>query len=236
MIIKNLVWDSNFFKKRIASVLLERQDICKLRNLLSYLKSEGYDLIYLSVEGGRELDDCFKENLVDKKVIYSSKITEGELSSYISDYDASPEFLFPLSRQAGEYSRFKKDSNFGQDDFLRFYDTWIENSIKREIADVVYIYKVSNSIKGLITGKTRENKMVIGLLSVVDGCRGQGIGRALIKHLNAYSNTIGINQLEVATQLDNIKACKFYEKNGMIQKSITPIYHFWLNDFNTSIV
>lgn len=236
MIIADLIWDSNFFKKRIASVLLEYKDIHDIKDLLSSLKSKGYDLVYLSVEGGEDLEDCYRENLVDKKVIYFSKITERELSPYIFDYDASPAPLYSLSRQAGEYSRFKKDSNFGQNDFYRFYDAWIENSIKKEIADVVYIYIISDSIKGLITGKVRGNKMVIGLLSVADGCRGLGIGTALIKHLNAYSNTIGIKQLEVATQLENINACKFYEKNDMKQKSITSIYHFWLNEFNTSII
>lgn len=236
MIIRYLIWDSNFFKKKIASVLLEYSDVYELKNLLSSLKSKGYDLIYLSIEGGGELEDCYRKKMVDKKVIYTGKITKGEFSPYVSDYDASPVPLYSLSRQAGEFSRFKKDLNFGQDGFLRFYDAWIENSIKGELADVVYIYKVSDSINGLITGKVRENKMVIGLLSVSDGCRGQGIGSTLIKHLNAYSNTIGINQLEVATQLDNIQACKFYEKNGMTQKSITSIYHFWLNDFNTSII
>jgi dTDP-4-amino-4,6-dideoxy-D-galactose acyltransferase len=34
--------------------------------------------------------------------------------------------------------------------------------------------------------------------------------------------------LEVPTQLDNIQACRFYEKCGFQIKEIKNIYHFWL--------
>lgn len=236
MLIKDLVWDSNFFKKRIASVLIEQNDRYKIEDLLSTLRLQSYDLVYLFLEEGQELGNCYKNNLVDKKILYSGEIRGGELSPYISDYNASPGLLYSLSRQAGEYSRFKRDPKFSQDMFFRFYDTWIENSVKRDIADVVFVYKIADEIKGLITAKAIGGKMVIGLLAVTNGCRGLGVGTALIKHLKAYSIAIGINQLEVATQLDNIQACKFYEKNAMTQASITSIYHFWLNDINKTII
>ena len=49
--------------------------------------------------------------------------------------------------------------------------------------------------------------------------------------INAAKNYLierNITELHVATQLENVQAYRFYEKNGLKEISQTNIYHFWL--------
>ncbi|MDR0559103.1 MAG: GNAT family N-acetyltransferase [Prevotellaceae bacterium] len=231
--IKYLSWDSIFFNKKIGKI-----DITNLLNLSKLLKlaqQEDYKLIYVFDNKGFFVEENilrqYNGKLVDKKILFEkslSVISDSPNSVvFYEEFDLTPE-LENLAYISGEYSRFKRDKNFAENDFYRMYKTWIENSIKHQIAESVFIAKENGLIKGMATLKIDEKVGHIGLLAVSPDTQGKGYGKALIQACENEALTKKITTIEVPTQFDNRQACCFYEKCGFKIKSITDIYHFWL--------
>jgi len=231
--IKYLDWDSGFFGKKIGRIRFEKPD--HLKNLLQIAKSSDYQLIYVFINEDSFIEDLilkqFNGKLVDRKVLFGKEIhTLKEEYKFVSKYKSkqlTPE-LEQLAYESGQYSRFKLDSNFEQDDFYKMYKIWILKSLTNEMADNLFVVKENNVLKGMVTLKIDNEKGHIGLIAVSPDTQSKGYGKALI---NACENELlnkGITKLEVSTQIDNIPACKFYKKCGFEIKEITNIYHFWL--------
>ena len=231
--IKLLTWDTDFFQKKIGRInCVENTD---LSLLLQHAKSEGYKLIYVFDNESLFLPpDVLREyngSLVDRKVIYeNNKLIVKELSFPVEEYSSTEasEELEQLAYVSGSYSRFRLDPHFHPDDFYRMYRTWIAKSISHEIADKVYVIRDNNQICGMATLKIIDGKGVIGLIAVSPLSQGKGFGQILN---DACCNELfkrNINILEVATQMDNAGACRFYEKCGFSVQHVTNIYHFLL--------
>lgn len=80
----------------------------------------------------------------------------------------------------------------------------------------------------MVTLKIKGNVGVIGLIAVENSHQGHGLGKQLLDEVMNYLYTNGTLKLEVATQMGNVGACRFYTKNNLSVKSVTNIYHFWL--------
>ena len=172
----------------------------------------------------------FGGKLIDRKVQYAKKITATTSEGIVSEYNSLKlnEQLEQLAYVSGQYSRFRIDSQFQEDDFSRLYKIWIKKSIEKEIVDKVYVVKENAAICGMATLKIGTDKGEIGLVAVSDLHQSKGFGKALIE---ACCNDLlrrNIDVIEVPTQFANKNACVFYEKCGFSIKSITNIYHFWL--------
>jgi len=228
-----LAWDSDFFMKKIGRILVENSD--NLTNILEDAKKTDYKLVYFFGKNDFFVDDKilkqFNGHLADIKVLFEKNIeNEQKESIFISEYTSNelvPE-LEELAYISGEYSRFKLDKNFDKDDFYRMYKIWIENSVKRQNADNVFVAKENDIIKGMVTLKVEKEKGQIGLIAVSPDTQGKGYGKALISACESELWNKNILKLKVPTQLDNKQACDFYEKYSFQIKEITNTYHFWL--------
>lgn len=234
--IKHLSWDSDFFNKKIGVIDCVDSD-CKdfeLKKLIAEAKDADYQLLYVFTSANYPLISIenYPLKLVDEKVIYTrmidakSSFSFDDVNEYVSD-DVRADLL-SLAYQSGEYSRFKIDEGFEKDDFFRLYKRWIENSVSREVADKVFVTKKDNEITGMVTLSYKEDCAVIGLIAVDNSYRGKAYGTQL---LNACFDDIlknKIDRIEVATQKNNINACRFYEKNGFEVKNVTNVYHLWI--------
>ena len=229
--IKLLEWDTEFFGYEVGEMFC-RQNIAtlleenRLKFRLIYFKVDPND-VHLN-------EECIRNNgvLVDKKITF---VKQGLLKSTINDDSISlmkneevGSELVDLAIQSGEYSRFKVDSNFKNNEFEKLYKHWIENSINTNYAEKVIVAKEGNRFIGLLTLGIKNSKTNIGILAVNDEYRGKGIGQRLIQSSFQESLQLGFQNIEVVTQLDNIKACNFYEKMGFAPKHIENVYHFWL--------
>jgi ribosomal protein S18 acetylase RimI-like enzyme len=231
--IEYLTWDSDFFEIKTGRFFV-KSPTCFERVLLE-AQHLGYMLVYAFVEKDILIDESilkkFNGHLADRKIIYEKRIKEKvENPNFISEYtdDNLCLDLEQLAYESGKYSRFKLDKNLSKDYFYRLYKTWIEKSIKKQIADNVFVVKENNVIGGMVTLKVDNEKGHIGLIAVSPDSQGKGYGKALI---NACENQLidkGISELDVPTQGDNIQACKFYEKCGFQIKETINIYHFWI--------
>ena len=114
---KILNWDSEFFHKKIASVILRISDDNFLKRTLFECEEIGVELIYLFIEEGVSISfsllNGYNHILVDNKVIYKTKsITDNDLDYHISEYNGPSELLYNLAMQAGAKSRYRIDKKF----------------------------------------------------------------------------------------------------------------------------
>lgn len=233
--IEILEWDSDFFEYKVGSLKIESNnfDIDKVQKAAT---KQNLELLYVVSDTKlQENSSNYDFQLVDQKVTYFRNLEDLQKESMSSNIVSFPnkavtDRLIELSKIAGGYSRFKLDSKLPTSKFDELYSKWIVNSVSRKFADEVLVYQENDSeILGLITIKFKEQLGDIGLLSVLPDNHGKGIGSELMKSALSYIKNKGVNEATVVTQLNNIQACKFYEKNQFTIVSTKYIYHFWLS-------
>ncbi|MDH6308488.1 dTDP-4-amino-4,6-dideoxy-D-galactose acyltransferase [Dysgonomonas sp. PFB1-18] len=235
--IEYLQWDSDFFEKKIGRIYCSsNMPKSELAELLRCAKEQNYELLYcfgdehFFVE--TELLNIYDGSLVDRKVIFTMHI-EGMPDDDLADIHVFEETalkneMLELAYLSGGYSRYKTDHHFTDKDFRHFYKTWMQNSINGAIADKVFVAYRDSLIAGMVTVKKSAMAGTIGLIATNANMHGNGYGRRLVNKVKRYLYEDGIMELDVATQLDNEPACRFYNKCGFKVKSINNIYHFWL--------
>lgn len=228
-------WDSTFFGYKTGRLDIENTDEVKdVRFELSRLKSKKYKLIYIFSEDTIPFSasSYFKPFLIDQKVIFFKCVEEPrsttlpEIRSFCSSEPT--EELTELALLSGKYSRYKKDTRFVPGSYERLYTSWLNNSLQRQFADEVFVYEKTDKVRGIITLSYGPTEGIIGLLAVNSESQGMGIGSALISKTCSVLHSKNIKILKVATQLDNVPACKFYKRSGFSVSLITNIYHYWL--------
>jgi dTDP-4-amino-4,6-dideoxy-D-galactose acyltransferase len=235
MNIEYCTWDSGFFNKKIGKIEYDNSQESDFTQLLHTAKEDGYQLLYVFGNADMYVQDAvleqFKGKLVDRKCLYSKTINaDDSCESNAIEYELTEltHDLESLALLSGTHSRFRLDKGFDKADFQRLYSIWITRSLKKEIADKIFVVAESDKVMGMITLKFYENAGHIGLFAVSESAQSKGYGSSLI---NACVNEViakQLQRLEVPTQMGSVGACHFYEKSGFSIKSITNTYHFWL--------
>ena len=222
MNIERLNWDSDFFNLKIGKIVLDKRNTPVFSNVRTLLDNSDFDLIYIfSKNKIKELE------AVDRKITYICEIPNCVTNDKsIVDYTDDPDSLYDLAYQSGHKSRFNIDPNISDYDFRRLYRLWIDNSINKTFADYIKVYMQDGKPLGFITAKNYTDKIQIGLIAVNTTVRGKGIGKNLINSIMAIAKEHHL-PVEVATQADNIGACRFYESNGFSILDQCYIYHYW---------
>lgn len=225
--IELLEWDSNFFKKRVGRISIDSEG--QLRDVNN---RSAYDVIYV-FSNNPEL----KLPLVDSKIVYMindlQNVQDGTVSSVgvIELYDATKDSysdLLSLALQSGEYSRFKLDSNFEENEYQKLYKEWLDQSIAKKLATDILVKRINKKVVGFaILAKKTENLADISLVAVDSEFRGRGIAKQLIQEAVALAKLQQYNKIQVVTQLDNNPANKLYKSVGFTEYSLTYIYHIW---------
>lgn len=229
--IEYLDWDSSHFGIKVGNLFLNERVVPDLTSIINQAKSEDYDLVYL--KGATISEENLSDSVVlaDKKMIYLKEISREETTpdSHVTSWlnHSLDVDLLSLALQSGSYSRYYTDKRMPLHIFLTLYQTWISNSLNGTIATDVLVYKHDNNIVGLLSYKIKQDRVVIGLVDVDRKMKGKGIGRKMMQTLFSLF-PIG-TKVEVATQKDNVEACRFYERNGFGIESVTNIYHIWIN-------
>lgn len=242
--ISDAKWDSDNFKIKVGHVILENaENICmeliiaRLKEIIFLGKKEQYKLLYFKCPSNILISERIlpeaKIVLADTKVIYSKRLVSQNINNAIDGVLNCQETevnddLLCLAFESGKYSRFKLDVNFPSGVFEKMYTTWMERSIKKEIADEVLVYKDQNSTLGMLTYSASKECLTIGLIAVDNNHQGKHIGSKLMTSLESIAYSSGLNRIEVATQKANLPACRFYEKNNFTIKESIIIYHIWL--------
>ncbi len=235
-----LSWDTDHFGLKIAEISENVQDEENLEATILQLKHDGVvmasykpgnAMLGVAIQCGGFLADLKKTFQID--IDYNeAEIVMASVGCEISAYQTMeliPE-LESLAFQSGEYSRFRVDKSFSQEAFEKLYRTWILRSIRKEIADQVFVAKFSGRVVGMITLAIKNDIGIIGLFAVDKNGRGQGIGKALIAKSIEFFKSRGIKMAKVVTQGANSGACKFYKSCGFYEVASQPLIHFWFEE------
>lgn len=231
MEVKKLDWDSKFFGLRIGrAVVSAEEDADALAGQKEMLK-DNYDLIYVFANHGLAFRSP-SAKLIDKKVVYVLRNnSQAEYNKNVIIWNGGrgvTEELLHLALVSGKYSRFKLDEDFPAGSYEHLYTHWIEQSVNRTIATEVFCYMIDNEPKGLVTLERKDGVGTIGLVAIHEECQNRGIGSLMMRHVIKFAQQSGCEQLSVATQFNNLPACKLYEKIGFIIDSVTDVWHWWM--------
>lgn len=245
--IKHLTWDSNNFKINVGEILIDtiKFDGYKMsvNNVISTAIKEAtlkkYNLLYLFLPDPVQIPIDFLNKdilLADKKVIFHKETnndneyrhTEDLSSINIYESTTITQQLLEIAFESGKYSRFKLDYHFSPEIFKLVYSTWLNRSVKKEIAHDILIYQQDQDIQGLLTYNIQDKVCTIGLIGVSPNHQHKRIGTKLLLKLEEILNPKEVDEIEVATQFENKIACSFYEHNGYKIKKIINVYHIWL--------
>jgi dTDP-4-amino-4,6-dideoxy-D-galactose acyltransferase len=234
-IIEPLEWDSRFFGYPIVRIVFDQIGSEYQDKLLRQLTLEKVRLAYLFVPPSEKIlnKSIIRKGgiLVDKKTLFS-KEPERHLkyANNIIEFNDTElnGRLIELVLLAGLYSRFNIDKKFTSNEYEKLYIEWLKKSLEKKLALKTFVATIGTDIVGLTTFGKKKEHADIGLVSVDEKFRGLGIASDLIHYADNAAFDYGYNKIEVVTQLDNVKACKLYEKCNFQIESILNIYHYWL--------
>lgn len=231
-VIESLEWDTDFFGISIGKFTVDRStDISQLKEILD---DNPFRLLYVKIKNITKND---QESYSDVGQVKSfglsyekclAKPTRNFNHEAIYNGTLSDE-LEELAWVSGQYSRFNIDRRL-RPFFKKMYSLWLEKSIHKELADVIFIYSIGKLTVGLVTVSLHEDEMAqIGLLSVSEKKRGLGIATELMANAEAWCYSMGKKRLRVVTQAENIPACSLYDKLGFEIKEYYGIFHHWMD-------
>lgn len=229
-------WDSDFFGFKVAKINSFNSNE-EFEFIRKELKSNQVELAYIFSEPNSNIDAILKTSnvfLADEKVTFSrliDKIKNNIDDSFIEEYRAGivTDKMLDIAIQTSEYSRFRVDANFKNEEFKKLYYQWIKNAVENQGDGKLFVYQESNVLKGLIYLKDINDKIgSISLIGVDEGYRGEQIGTKLIEQAAFYFSKLGKKEVQVVTQKANILACNFYAKNGFEIMDTINVYHLWI--------
>jgi len=241
-----LLWDSHHFEMSIGQISSTELNDSELSAVLSFAKSEGFQLVYLATRPGRTLPQTIFKNfsglLVDRKMTFRKKVMPEPIPDLvenlrstltIAEYNQIPatEQLLGLAVQSGVHSRFKVDPNIPIDKFESMFHIWMNRSVAHDLADIVFVaVHPSNNHQylGVITASLEHGIGKIGLICVSHDYQGKGIGALLMYAVHQWMDSHAIKETVVVTQRDNLAACKLYARLGYRLASQQHVYHFWV--------
>ncbi len=233
--IREMTWDSTFFRKRIGRLLLTAHNPQQIESVLGKAKLQGFQYIVCKITSFNtssvRLLESFGFSLTDVGVTYSIKANdfndiEGRAGLKISNSIkvASTKDIPMLKKMVQSLftdSRFYNDPFFTKKDADSLYKAWIENSVRGIAADVVFCIPH----KGFICCKQKGKKQgEIILIGVDKKYQGQGLGRALIEKAVKWFIDKGLPSVSVRTQLKNVAAMNFYTALGFSIKKYDVIF------------
>ena len=223
--IKKLKWDSSFFNIPIYN--LQSADINN-RDLLSGLSKlkkgvvqcklniKKYKLLELLIQNNFKIEefsityDQIPENLLNVRLEIAREEDEGVIQR--------------IATGRFSHTRFK-DFYFGKKSAGKLYNHWIYAAIRKSYDDCCLVKKDKNGcIIGFVTAKKIGSYLKIGLIAVDVNHEGKGVGKELIKSVEAYALQNDIKRIKVTTQYNNLSARNMFQS----MKYSTSSVFYWL--------
>lgn len=228
--IEYLEWDSNFFGYSVGSA--HATDDRSLRSFEQQLTSSNFDLVYLNchqfIPGRTSLGEYLIE-LVDRRAIFEKHITNPSNSktANVISYEGSPrEDLYSLAIRSSKHSRFRKDERL-KSKCDELYKLWMDKCLGNNESGQVLVHTNDTLFNGLLTTSIKGKTARIELLAVSAESQGKGIATQLITAVERELALQGIEDCEVATQAENVRACTLYRSAGFEPHPISNLFHCW---------
>jgi dTDP-4-amino-4,6-dideoxy-D-galactose acyltransferase len=238
-----LPWDSGHFGFPVARLTVPGGDAAAAAAALAEARRRGVVLVYWAVDPAHAVPGPllteFAGCLADRKATFTAELAAVDRGAAgeslgglgVRDYPRGPasEALTALAVAAGEFSRFRADPRVPRDRFVSLYGIWAERSARREMADAVLVAAEAEGAvpAGFVTASEAGGGASIGLIAVAAAARGRGVGGLLMRAVHRWMAGRGAARVTVVTQLDNVPACRLYERCGYHLAGVKHSYHFW---------
>lgn len=216
--VEPLVWDSEFFGRRIG-VVAQSWTPESVAHDLAAARAQGYDYLI----SRPPVEDAAAVRTLERGGFYLTDLGvtwQGDVTRYMQDAGRGPSparhateadvawlqqvavALFPLSR-------FYHDPFFSTADADRLHAAWLANSVRGLAANAVLMIPEA----GFVTCKiARDGAGEIVLIGVVDDARMRGAGRALMTAAVDWFASQAVATVRVKTQVKNLRAMNFYHR------------------------
>ena len=240
--LNRLAWDSVHFGFPVAELTPDKLPVRVLLRALQRARHEGFHLVYWKALPEQEVSDRLLNQwsgmLVDRRVTFKTDLSlaapvrsqTGQATFKVTVFpkEAPTQDLLSLAMAAGQLSRFRRDPSISAGSFRELYETWVRRSTLRELADLVLVISdCGDRHIGMVTLILRQPNAQIGLIAVEESFRGMGLGSLLMQAARERMTLAGAASATVVTQLDNVGACKLYERHGYTSAEVRHWYHFW---------
>lgn len=233
-----LNWDTEILGIKTAKILPEKLTLEQLKQALAELKNQNVELVFWAAdskdEDSQQAAQASHGFLADNKVTYlmslDSEVGKAQRPHQVEVYknELPDDHLEMLAIEIGMRSRFGVDPKISRQQMEKVYKTWMRNSTNKTVAKVVLVIKKENQIVAMATIADKNNRADLSLVAVDPNYRGMKLAEELVHAAQQWSIENGYKQSQVLTQINNIAACKLYEKCGYQVEKIENFYHFWL--------
>lgn len=233
-----LPWDTDLMGFPVARLQPAGTTLSCVAAVLAQARSQQIQLLYWFVDPADAQAEATARaiggRLADHKVTYVMPIDAApdseSLSKGIEPVTQMTSELHSLALQSGICSRFRTDPGFAAGVYEQLYMRWIENSVAGILAREVLVFRPEPGVPetGMLTLSAEFDRVSIGLLAVDELARGKAVGTQLIRAAQQRTRAWGLAKLQVVTQQENEKACRFYEQRGFTAERVQNIYHIWM--------
>lgn len=108
-----------------------------------------------------------------------------------------------------------------------FSEPWSENAVLESLdsGTVFTVFEENGSISGYAGLQIVLDEGYITNIAVTEGCRGRGIGKALVEELKNIARTNKLSFISLEVRRSNIAAISLYEKFGFVNKGIRKNFY-----------
>lgn len=230
-----LDWDSNAFGFAVARIEALSDPVAQLPQIrlalaeanvtLAYWEAPVRDEIYrraATSNGGR---------LINSRVVFDIELGKRHPPYSFEELNQPDKvqatILEKLALASGWSSRFALDREFPDTLFEKLYRTWLKNSLNRQIADAILILQDGGKINAMVTVSATAGHGQIGLFSVDEAARGNGLGKKLLNDALDWFAANGCSTATVVTQGENMPAMALYQSCGFVVGTHNDVFHFW---------
>ena len=184
-----------------------------------HLLTEGFKLIGTKCKYGQKLDRSSGIPVSSTGVkIRSSSSQESE---FFGDIDTYSMLIETLSK----VSRYHKDPAISKNNSKKIYKAWFSNSLFNGYADEVLVAQYNELNVGFMSLKVADKTALVDLVVVDPRYQNLSIGALLLSHAKQHLEGLGVNYITVETEVENIGANRFYQKNGFLSEEFFLVLH-----------
>lgn len=131
----------------------------------------------------------------------------------------------------GFFGHYHADARLRRIDCNMVYSSWAANSLKsKAVADVVFVVENRETLVAFLTLKRRSGSEAEIILNAVDPAQqGKGIYAALVSSALNWAEEVGITNILVSTQVNNIAPQKVWCRYGFEPLKSFYTFHKWFN-------
>lgn len=243
--VEPLNWDTDFFGVRSAKITFF-ESIYKSEWLELLERTNEFDFLTISNKSGlSSIDYLIGANsnafLVDVNV-QLSKNNKGKISFenenfeiLIEEQKIPDKRVLEIAENEFVYSRFYNDPFLDKTKAKKVYSEWVKNSFNKANKYFITINENQDCL-GFLLFSFKDSMVVIELIAVNSRFKNsRKIGSKLLASLEQYVFSKNVEKIVVGTQISNIKAINFYQRNGYILNEQIPVYHLWNNERKSNV-